>query len=336
MHDFELLVTQCGELIENSRQVNIELSYLRWFLGYLILLQQEEDKEKENSKTTSLSNLLGFIFLFIDDLNQEQFSDITVELLTRTIQCVVGLLIRIKENQKDQEVAILQIGTFKPSMFMKEHIIPKINNVIDELHKRLTHKTRLIKLSKLWKFHLTFIGNDTKNNNSINYAKIHAQVPGFIQDRCPVIHEEQQHEHAQQQPIQQQFTRCPISQITSPQELEIDTKPPATATSRKRKCPFDHNNVKSSPSPFIESNLRSEKCPYSGATPTTTTTPDPIVVVAPPAPPPPPPPVPEPTMMIPEPLNDVIIDQFEDMFDFSQFGDLDLDFLINENFNVVI
>ncbi|EGW32074.1 uncharacterized protein SPAPADRAFT_61159 [Spathaspora passalidarum NRRL Y-27907] len=363
MHDLESCINACTALMNDPGLVKLqatekteitrELQYLRWFLGYLVLLQEEE----YDIKTNTLSKLFEYLYQFVNDLvNGTSYED-AVELLTRSIQCIVGLLIRAKEN--DTEISIMEYGTFKPSVFLSEYIIPRVNKLIDFLDSKLAHKMRLTKLAKLWKFHLTFIGNNSK---AVNYAKIHAQVPGF-QDKCPVIHEEQETSNI---PIKQEFTRCPISQITSPQDLEIE-KP------RKRKCPFDHQSVRSSPAPFTESNLRGDKCPYVPPPPSASTrTTSPLRPIAPAIPtqlpqlsPPPPPPPPSPPARtpsasaagrapapranppviiqpvvpaVPESPNEVMIvnNEFEDMFDFSQFADLDLDFLINENFTEVI
>ena len=52
----------------------------------------------------------------------------------------------------------------------------------------VNNKEKLIKLSKLWKFYLTFVNNS--NSKQVNYAALHKGVPEFSQPKsCPVIHD---------------------------------------------------------------------------------------------------------------------------------------------------
>ncbi|KAK6456874.1 fungal transcriptional regulatory protein [Scheffersomyces xylosifermentans] len=292
------------------------LTYLSYFMKYILLLQGEENMDEE-----LVASLVPEIFIkYLECINQlrkvlvEEPSSINsqyllsavTELLTRLIQIIVALLMRVAndDNTFSQET-ILRNQMLKYSASNNDKAISEYGIGLEDLTKtrvvdvvedsvnllsnsQLLDKDKSGKLSKLWKFYLTFVKNSRKMT-SINYAKIHANIPQFrgvgsasdIKD-CPVMTIKST---SSSSPLSKEgtkeFTRCPISHITTPMDDDSSTPSPqssgkcpidhmnmmparkVTADSKKRKCPFDHTAIHKNAIPQtynqMESNIRGEE-----------------------------------------------------------------------------
>ncbi|KAG2733658.1 hypothetical protein G9P44_003183 [Scheffersomyces stipitis] len=287
------------------------LMYLRYFMKYIILLQAEESMDEE-LVASSVPDIFTKYLEIIDSLRKELINDhdgmnkqyvlsAITELLTRLIQIIVALLMRVSndDNMMSQET-VLRIQLNKYSAFngdkaisdygmsmedlIKTHIVGVVEDSVDLLAKSpLLDKDKSGKLSKLWKFYLTFVRN-SKRMTSINYAKIHANIPQFRgigaagdMKSCPVITPRSFKNSTPPAITSKEYTKCPISHITTPIDEDsspIDSRPgkcpvnhsivttasPVPVDAKKRKCPFDHTALdRSSMSQgynAIESNIR--------------------------------------------------------------------------------
>ncbi|KAG7663548.1 uncharacterized protein J8A68_002932 [[Candida] subhashii] len=276
-------------------EILLMLNYFRYFMRYLLLLQSEENVDLdmiENIIPEIFTNLYMMIKQFhelVDDDNGssqwEYLLSAIIELLTRSIQFIIGLITRIK---CDDEAGLIQEATFRkhcperigtefglktPVEYMNKIVVEEITITINKLEKIMKNKDRIFKLSKLWKFYLTFISSD--KIGKFNYAKLHAGIPEFNGVgksglECPVIKVESIDQARVRNTTTTSTTKkvsaCPISHITTPMsEEEVmnggggsprSDKPNAT---KKRKCPFDHNNLSRTMSSYsnpIESNIR--------------------------------------------------------------------------------
>ncbi|CAI5759776.1 unnamed protein product [Candida verbasci] len=255
--------------INETRKIEIVtiLNYLKYFMTYILMLQAEESMDLD-----LLQSIIPDIFIklvqFIDQLkisgfttnDQSQYIYLMItELLTRSIQFIIGLLMRLKDDQNNlikqySKNITTEFGSIDDLM---NKIIQKITQEIEFLEKVLINKNKLTKLSKLWKFYLTFL----QNSKQMNYAKLHAGIPEFTNtgaaNKCPVLSESTTTSTNSPISIKKDFSKCPISQITTPMDDE-EIKPPIK---KAKKCPFDHTSmIKPNHHVFnpIESNIRQD------------------------------------------------------------------------------
>ncbi|KAK6462616.1 fungal transcriptional regulatory protein [Scheffersomyces coipomensis] len=348
-------------------EVDLILNYLRYFMKYIILLQAEETMDHEMVNTLIpdifikylqyVDHIRKILLSESDSINTQYVLSAITEVITRLIQFVISFLIRLRndDNVISQET-ILRIAVLKAPAsintkvisdygvglndLINTHIVDVVDDTVALLFKGpLLDKEKASKLSKLWKFYLSFVTNSQKMG-SINYAQIHANVPLFkgLQNdakSCPVI----KNDHHIISSEVDGYPRCPISHITTPMEdsptpalkypsINSDSSISPKQEIKKRRCPFDHTTMggKSSLAPNynpMESNIRGESVRKRPAlahklsdsfTQSLTASPVPQIKrelsVMPP---------PQMPMSIPMP------------FDTQVFTDFDLDFLQNEN-----
>lgn len=298
--NLDSLIKQCStwlqdsgleEIIEIKRmEVVYMLSYLRLFMIYILLLQGEELNEEGLLETFVFPGIVSRLSQFVEILkngnHQSQYIYLAlIELFTRSIQMAIGLLLRVKN----------QSGFLKLHQSLLEDQINKITNDVSSTLKFLqtvivNNKEKLVKLSKLWKFYLTFVNNS--NSKQVNYAALHKGVPEFSQPKsCPVIHDSttkstSMANSSSSVSIKSEGAKCPISHITTlMNENEESTKlqevgsnvilPPivsygngengassnglSLSNQKRRKCPFDHTAMMKRKSVYnnpIESNMR--------------------------------------------------------------------------------
>lgn len=212
------------------------LQYLDFFLNYVALLQAEED-ETESVLQLLVPELFRKCVSFVgflketaakpSEMHTQYFLLALTETVSRTMQLVVGLLLRIK-NEK---------------LFEKFQDLPESGQIIEAttetietlVTSQLLDKDKPTKLAKLWNFYVTFVKNSLKMN-AINYAKMHANVPGF---KKLVLKES-----GSETPGKTEFARCPISHIIS--DEPVTEEPPKTVLMGKShglKCPIDHKSL---------------------------------------------------------------------------------------------
>lgn len=254
------------------------LHYLSFHITYIIVLQNEE-LLNENTLNELYPELLSEFCDFLSYLQmsiKEESKCIggqyilitTVEILTRLVQFMVGLLLRFGTTTyfKPTSPLLGKIISIVSSKFLiddkllqegeglsqtlKKLIVSIINDTIELLSTSyIFDKEKVLKLSKLWNFYLTFIKNSHKIS-SFDYAKIHADIPGFrtINEendaQCPVISDSnivdanipvktEQVMHKNNSGLD----KCPISHITTPMDYS------ESAPAKLGKCPIDHTTL---------------------------------------------------------------------------------------------
>lgn len=303
--NLDSLVKQCSTWLQDSglegiieikrMEVVYMLSYLRLFMIYILLLQGEELNDEGLLEMFVFPGIVSRLSQFVEILkngnHQSQYIYLAlIELFTRSIQIAIGLLLRVKN----------QSGFLKLHQSLLEDQINKITKDVSSTLKFLqtvivNNKEKLIKLSKLWKFYLTFVNNS--NSKQVNYAALHKGVPEFSQPKsCPVIHDSDVKSTAMTSSssssvsIKSEGAKCPISHITTlMNENEESTRlqevgsnvilPPivsygnslvengvssngsgsGVSNQKRRKCPFDHTAMMKRKSIYnnpIESNMR--------------------------------------------------------------------------------
>ncbi|CUM68363.1 uncharacterized protein PRCAT00006085001 [Priceomyces carsonii] len=266
------LSSQCDNYLTNkqlttSMESHLILGYLKLHMQYIILLQKEDDGDARSFVTSVILDCCKFLDSFsVLDSNTQNISHICYmceEILTRVIQFVMGLLARIDERADLVRVCeMLHLYGSEKSKedSVKTCIIDKVQKVISILSSWCIEKAQIEKLTKFWNFYLTFIKNWNKLN-SINYAKIHANVPEFsTSEKCPVSKgiKYNSYENVPRGNLPQRV--CPISHIATPIDNFETMKKNTGPKNNKRKCPFDHEPRPKTPIniPALESNMRSE------------------------------------------------------------------------------
>ncbi|CAK9441765.1 uncharacterized protein LODBEIA_P56330 [Lodderomyces beijingensis] len=324
-------------------EILITLEYLRCFMTYIMMLQSEENHDSMIMASAVAPDVFHRLFHLIENLNKKDNSNVThsksqylysviTEVLTRSIQFVVGLILRVRDSPQ-QAPGLLKLTCDSLVMKNGEIVTPtqfisklsgEVNSVINSLTGALFKKEQLSKLVKLWKLYSTL----TKD---FNYAAFHTGLPGFSNDggaasknavgaasACPVLHTGNVNvqsasttkgipslkqelsscpvvghgqyarstaaatSHASSVSSGRVFSKCPISQITTPmndddETMKISTLAPpplqaqfnrpltaaATAnttitttttttlprspshasTKKQKKCPFDHTTL---------------------------------------------------------------------------------------------
>ncbi|KAI5970299.1 hypothetical protein CANMA_000651 [Candida margitis] len=273
--NLEQLVKQCQTWITDvgvqrfsearKFEILIILDYLSYFMIYLIMLQGEElgDADMVNNVVpnifTKLSQLIQSLHVTPKRHAQYLYS-IGTEVLTRSIQFVVGLLTRFKDEARDTNLLkegcttiMTKKGLLSPTECMDD-LTAEIDSVISFLDAVLINKERLIKLIKLWKFYITL-------SKDLNYNKLHAGLPNFkngnasacpvlsdgnaqsavgscpvsmsekvgAASACPVMHGKGSNSAAPAStpsasstlhPMKREMSKCPISSITTPMNDE--------------------------------------------------------------------------------------------------------------------
>lgn len=290
-----MIIKQCStwlqdvglERVPEIRKLEIiyMLSYSRLFLMYILLLQGEEFNNEGMLEHLVLPDIVSRLNQFVELLkngsNQSLYIFLALaEMMTRTIQIVIAVLTRIKSKN----------SAFKSHQTLYEEQISKVTKEVSSVLEFLQNvrpnrnNERLIKLSKLWTFYLTFVNSSSNESKSVNYAKLHASVPEFQSKSCPVLDSSMSsNPSSSSSTMNNEFTKCPISHITSPMAQEGDNGKPEdvgvtrgstslppmngfsnnnASNSKRRKCPFDHTTMmKRMPtySSAIESNMREYK-----------------------------------------------------------------------------
>ena len=298
--------------------------YLSLHLSYIIILQNEEEGHDISFNKLYCDFFVQFceFILFVETAikNEPRSSGsqhvllLVTELLTRAIHFIIGILLRLGNTDElsstpalinklisiiDNSLVVGEVST-EQEVYQSLHkrIVNVINQTISSLiESYLTGKEKAIKLSKFWHFYLTFIKNSHKMS-SIDYATVHANIPMFKgmnsqnMPLCPIAPE--QTNGTQKCPVKHEistmddkseFSKCPISQITTSLDDDISSKSPIPGKcpidhkvlaeqSKKRKFPLDHTSpqlIGVLPNGYntVESNIRSGiqklKCPVRGS-----------------------------------------------------------------------
>ncbi|KAI5958676.1 hypothetical protein KGF57_002521 [Candida theae] len=176
-------------------EILIILDYLSYFMIYLIMLQGEElgDATIINivvpSIFTKLSSLIESLRVTPKRHAQYLYS-IGTEVLTRSVQFVVGLLFRFRNEtqpsgllKKECTTVLTNRGVLTPTECM-DNLTEEIEQIVTFLDSVLINKERLTKLTKLWKFYITL-------SKDLNYSKLHSGIPNFktgdTSSACPVF-----------------------------------------------------------------------------------------------------------------------------------------------------
>lgn len=291
-------------------EVRSMFQYLDFYISFIIFLQCEEDLDYD-----SMCNILPSLFTKGLDLinflqeSVKQFSKNTgsqyvlgavAEILSRVSHLNVGLLIRFKRDDsgdgKDSNetpapsflVYTAPSENFRPftiPVHQKEQLIQTTDSILALLENLLNRET-FSRVSKMWKFYMTFVRNSHRMNPAA-YARIHADVfrSGKLMDTCPVLPNPAKVTSTSERKSSNNINGCPVAhQGSSFEPLEPFSNPARTLFSRqgyqlengsqfcpvkkepsspandlrKRKCPFNHEAMRSgskTPS-FNESNIR--------------------------------------------------------------------------------
>ncbi|ODV78805.1 uncharacterized protein CANTADRAFT_22757 [Suhomyces tanzawaensis NRRL Y-17324] len=252
-------------------EVFLVLSYLRYFMKYIILLQSECSME-ESLIQSLLPGIFIDLFQFVDHIRKLDLVNLKssssqyvllaiIEVLTRVIQFVVGVLIRIRQGESSASTDAplrRELDKMRPEIdkavnaqfgcnideFISTQMVGVIEDTVGLLEGILIDKDKSHKLSKLWKFYMTFITNSSKMNI------IHSNVPEFKVDQAGRIPN-----GSPEKAVKSEFKRCPISQITTP--MDTDFSPPADLSKGAKKCPVNHSLLPD-PSP-----PKAGKCPVN-------------------------------------------------------------------------
>ncbi|KAG5420178.1 hypothetical protein I9W82_002058 [Candida metapsilosis] len=250
-------------------EILIILDYLSYFMIYLIMLQGEELGDATMINTvvpsvfTKLSQLIQSLRVTPKRHAQYLYS-IGTEVLTRSVQFVVGLLTRFKDESRSTNLLrqecttiLTRKGVLSPAECMDD-LTGEIEQIITFLDSVLINKERLSKLIKLWKFYITL-------SKDLNYSKLHAGIPSFkngnTSSACPVLASGD----AQSAIASATTPSCPVSH-----KGETSTVAIAAASG----CPVMHHkgnsesiSTESNPSPMSQPIKReTSKCPISSIT----------------------------------------------------------------------
>ncbi|CAN3503677.1 hypothetical protein DICA1_F07558 [Diutina catenulata] len=237
------------------------LSYTSMLLGYLVLLQGEDAASAELLAAVVPDvlarghRLVRFLRSAVADAAESMSLRYVVaasaEVALRFIQLQFGFLIRVSPDDKDVGLTRDAMGT------AGRHDVEAISSGVDALLAALADAAaedtdKVANMKKMWSFYVTF------SSSTINYAKIHANLPEFAtksgSQACPVL--VKRSDSAKDVSSQAaSFRKCPISHITTPVDDNPETPKISgvlahqslaavrdrEAASRKRKCPFDHS-----------------------------------------------------------------------------------------------
>ncbi|RCK57529.1 hypothetical protein Cantr_06651 [Candida viswanathii] len=286
--NLDFIIKQCSTWLQDvgldrvpevrKLEIVYMLSYSRLFLMYILLLQGEELHNDALLEHMVLPDIVSRLNQFIDLLKNGNHQSLYIflalsEMMTRTIQIVIAILTRIKSKN----------SAFKSHQALYEEQIGKVTKEVSSVLEFLQSITpnrsneRLTKLSKLWKFYLTFVNSSNNESKAVNYAKLHAGVPEFQAKTCPVLDSSMNSTPASSG-MNNEFTRCPISHLTTPMTEEEGNgkgdltgsrsstlngfSSSYTSNPKRRKCPFDHTAMmKRAPAypSAVESNMREYK-----------------------------------------------------------------------------
>lgn len=183
------------------------MRFLKVFMMYVVLLQAEEAVDKEMVRVVcpaifvEVHRFVEFLLLRLVDGTSYTIHAVT-ELLNRTMQIVIALILRARaylNSWSERGILGEEIHKNKAAIDMKlkkelgcdidEFVGLRLINAVEAVVGLLTRTPgpradRAIKLSKVWKFYLTFI-----SNSRMSYAKIHESVLGMPElKRCPLGH----------------------------------------------------------------------------------------------------------------------------------------------------
>ena len=264
------IVTQLNDPLKKF-ELSCLLQYLSCYIAYVILLQGEENKDSEIISLVIPDYFVRFA-KFIDFLGNEVQQDrntpvsqytllIVTDFITKSMQVVTGLLIRInsEETNTSQDVLmknqIKQYETFKPlplsiTALISKNMTTSIENAIDLLLKSsYIDQEKIAKLSNRWTDYLTI-------TSKVNYSEVHRHLPElagkfFSNDQSSngLQPKTNQTNHREGIIPSGEFRRCPISHITTtmddnpdaPKILGVLAHQSLDAKAdldRKRKCPF--------------------------------------------------------------------------------------------------
>lgn len=236
------------------------LLYTLMLLGYLVLLQGEDAALAELLAAVVPDvlarghRLVRFLRLAVADaaelMSLRYVVAASAEVALRFIQLQFGFLIRVLPDDKDVGLTRDAMGT------AGRHDVEAISSGVDALLAALADAAaedtdKVANMKKMWSFYVTFL------LLTINYAKIHANLPEFAtksgSQACPVLVKrlDLAKDVSSQAAL---FRKCPISHITTPVDDNPETPKilgvlahqllaavrDREAALRKRKCPFDH------------------------------------------------------------------------------------------------
>ncbi|KAG7192862.1 uncharacterized protein KQ657_001319 [Scheffersomyces spartinae] len=245
-------------------EIRLLLLYKAFMIRFLIFLQHEENGNTRAMNSSivdcfkSYNIIIDFIQLTInEEVNDGQYLlHFINEMLTRLIQFIIGLIIRIDSQDgvitdATLDLIIPRTTTIKGNdskTSITEYYLNYVTDIVQLLNtSALVNKERAEKLAKLWDFYTTFVKNSKKLK--VNYAQIHKA----IQFETEAV-------KGNKAAIQ-----CPVAGSVPdgpppPDKCPIDPKTWMKANLSKRKCPFDHNSYdvqQKKPSiNHIESNIR--------------------------------------------------------------------------------
>jgi hypothetical protein len=247
------------------------LQYLSCYMAYVILLQGEENKDPQIISLIIPDYFIRFAN-FIEFLRNEVQQDrnstvsqysllIVTDFITKSIQVITGLLIRINSEETNSSQDLLmknQIKQFETidqlqlsiTALINNNMTTSIENVINLLLKSsYIDQEKITKLSNRWTDYLTI-------TSKVNYSEVHRHLP----ELAGKVFSNDQFSNGLQQKTNQsshrdglipggEFRRCPISHITTtmddnpetPKILGVLAHQSLDAKAdldRKRKCPF--------------------------------------------------------------------------------------------------
>lgn len=302
-------------------EVRSMFQYLDFYISFIIFLQCEEELDYDSmckilpllfSKGLDLINFLQeSVKQFSKNTGSQYILGAVAEILSRVSHLNVGLLIRFKRDESgdgtdsNETPAPSSLVYTAPSenakpftipVQQKEQLIIATDSVLMLLESLLNRET-FSRVSKMWKFYMTFVRNSHRMNPAA-YARIHADVfkSGKLMDTCPVLpspakvastsdrksstatsgcpfpHQNNNFEPFEpfSNPSRSLFSRQSSTVEYNSPQAQIKNEPTSPFNdSRKRRCPFNHEAMRGAGKPpsFNESNIRRSPS-VDGAPPT--------------------------------------------------------------------
>lgn len=289
-------------------EIRSMFQYLDFYISFIVFLQCEEDADYESACIiipSLFSKALDLVNFLQESVKQFSKSDgsqyvlaAVAEMLSRVSHLIVGLLIRFKREESGEYDSSETLAPtslvytavpdtmrqFTISVQLKEQLIQVTDSLLIILES-LLNRENFTKVSKIWKFYMTFVRNSHRMNPAA-YARIHADVfkSGKLMDACPVLPSPAKVSDTRYnlRKSQSSFSGCPVNHVdngtasmdhftnhgrtSSNGGFLVDSTPhmghnqnDSLPNNKKRRCPLDHESLRMSgktPS-FQESNIRS-------------------------------------------------------------------------------
>lgn len=241
------------------------LNYLNCYMSHVILLQGEDSNKRGVVSSVipeyfiRFANFINFLQTKVEKESHSHLSQyillIITEFLTKSIQMLIGLILRLsgednsrpQDNLVSNEMKQLNSITQAPynglslTQLVKEHMVNSVDECLVALRKSsILDQNKVEKLSSRWVDYCTI-------TTKVNYTEIHKHIPELVGKFLPNGPNSVSAKEVSISKLDE-FRRCPISHITT----AIDDNPETpriqgvlahqsleVKDDRKRSCPFE-------------------------------------------------------------------------------------------------